>query len=75
MVNQKHFRQSVAKLSEQRFLGSKCGETDRAWLLGLNMVATLVSVDMSRPGKIAKKLNARHFSSENVVTVLFVLFL
>ena len=47
MVNQKNFRQGVA---------GKCGETNGAWLLGLNVVSVLVSMEISRTGKIAKKV-------------------
>ena len=65
----------------------KCGETDKTWLLGLNVVAMLVSVNMSWPNKVTKKVEivkvwffgsnlqkTRQFQSENVVSVLFVFF-
>ena len=55
MVNEKNFQQRVAKLSEQYFVESVMKPTVQAWLLGLNAVAILVSVNMSWPGKIRKK--------------------
>ena len=45
MVNQKKIDKVLRSL--QSNISWKCGETDGAWLLGLNVVAMLVSVNMS----------------------------
>ena len=65
----------------------KCGETDKAWKLGLNVVAMLVSANMSWPSRITHKLNMlrfeflvrvlqkfRQFQYENVVKEFFFTF-
>ena len=43
MVNQKNFRQGCEAF--RALFPGKIGETDGAWLLGLNVVAILVSVN------------------------------